>query len=234
MGIKWVFYPSVDEDGYYIGEKQIGVGEGLFLADDVVETPLPEGIDLTKNYVRWDGSAWVVEAKPTTPAECVALGPVSHQSTTVRCNELRKLYEELTKGSEEYRLERGENLEWIVLKIPEPTPEEIEAYELAEAKAERAEAVSKIIVNVDGMKFDGDQTAQTRMGRTISAAIALGVDLNTEKRTWVLADNTVAEPTIAQLAKALRLAGDEQTKLWTIPYKEQEATQNLGLLKVGI
>ena len=29
------------------------------------------------------------------------------------------------------------------------------------------------------MKFDGDETAQTRMGRTISAAIALGVDLNT-------------------------------------------------------
>lgn len=91
----------------------------MFLADDVVETPLPEGIDLTKNYVRWTGSEWVVEKKPTTPAECVALGPVSHQSTTARCNELRKLYEELTKGSEDYRLERGENLEWIVAKIPQ-------------------------------------------------------------------------------------------------------------------
>ena len=87
-----------------------------------------------------------------------------------------------------------------IVAVPEPTPEEIKAQELAEAKAERAEAVSKIIVDVDGMKFDGDETAQTRMGRTISAAIALGVDLNTEKRTWVLADNTVAEPTIAQLA----------------------------------
>lgn len=70
------------------------------------------------------------------------------------------------------------------------------------------------------MVFDGDETAQTRMSRTISAAQAEGVDLNTTKRVWVLADNTIAEPTIAQLAKALRLAGDEQTKLWTIPYKE--------------
>lgn len=108
-----------------------------------------------------------------------------------------------------------------IVAVPEPTPEEIEAQELAEAKAERAEAVSKIIVEVDGMKFDGDETAQTRMGRTISAAMALGVDLNTEKRTWVLADNTVAKPTITQLAKALELAGNEQTRLWTVPYEDE-------------
>mgnify|MGYP005928371447 FL=1 len=123
MGIKWVFYPYVDEDGYFEGEKQIGVGEGLFLADDVVETPLPAGIDLTKSFARWTGTEWVEEAKPTTAAECAALGPVSHQSTTSRCNELRKLYEELTRGSEEFRLERGENLEWIVVKIPEEEKE---------------------------------------------------------------------------------------------------------------
>ena len=121
-----------------------------------------------------------------------------------------------------------------IVKIPDPTPEEIEAQELAEAKTERAEAVSKIIVEVDGMKFDGDETAQTRMSRTISAAMALGVSLNTEKRTWVLADNTVAEPTIAQLAQALKLAGDEQTKLWTVPYEEQKADQNLDLPQIGI
>lgn len=108
-----------------------------------------------------------------------------------------------------------------VVALPEPTPEELEAQELEQAKAERAEAVSKIIVEVDGMKFDGDETAQTRMGRTISAAMALGVDLNTEKRTWVLADNTVAEPTVSQLAKALELAGNEQTRLWTVPYEDE-------------
>ena len=108
-----------------------------------------------------------------------------------------------------------------VVKIPDPTPEEIAEQQLETAKAERAEAVSKIIVEVDGMKFDGDETAQTRMGRTISAAMALGADLNTVKRTWVLADNTVAKPTIAQLAKALELAGNEQTRLWTVPYEDE-------------
>lgn len=108
-----------------------------------------------------------------------------------------------------------------IVKAPEPTQEELDAQALANAKAERAEAVSRIIVEVDGMTFDGDEESQTRMGRTIAAAVALGVDLSTEKRTWVLADNTIAEVTIAQLAEALRLAGDAQTALWTVPYKEE-------------
>ena len=125
--MEWNDFPRIDEDGYFIGLIPQGIGEGMFLADDVVETPLPEGIDLTKNYVRWTGSEWVVEKKPTTPAECVALGPVSHQSTTARCNELRKLYEELTKGSEDYRLERGETLEWIVVEIPQEEKDAQEA-----------------------------------------------------------------------------------------------------------
>lgn len=102
---------------------------------------------------------------------------------------------------------------------PEPTEEELAKAKLEALKQERAEAVSQILVEVDGMTFDGDETAQTRMGRVISAAIALGSDLNTEKRIWVLADNTVAEVTIAQLAEALRKAGDKQTELWTVPYE---------------
>lgn len=118
---------------------------------------------------------------------------------------------------------------YLESELPDPTPEEL----LEQAKAERASAVSKIIVEVDGMKFDGDETAQTRIGRTIAAAVALGVDTNTYTQTWVLADNTVATPTIKQLAQALKLAGEEQTKLWTVPYDES-SSETLGLAKVGI
>lgn len=107
-----------------------------------------------------------------------------------------------------------------IVAIPEPTPEELEARALAQAKAERAEAVEAITVEVDGMVFDGDEESQTRLSRTISAAVALGVDLDTYTQTWVLADNTIAQPTIKQLAEALKLAGEAQTALWTVPYAE--------------
>lgn len=101
---------------------------------------------------------------------------------------------------------------------PEPTEEEKQVIALQQAKHERAEAVSKIVVEVDGMKFDGDEEAQTRIGRTVAGAIALGVDINTCTQTWVLADNTIATPTIKQLALALKLAGEKQTELWIVPY----------------
>ena len=99
--------------------------------------------------------------------------------------------------------------------------DETEEARLARLKAERAEAVSKITVTVDGMTFDGDETSQERMSRTITAAVATGEDM-TATTTWVLADNTIAQPTIQQLAQALRLAGERQTELWTLPYTETE------------
>lgn len=91
--------------------------------------------------------------------------------------------------------------------------------ELAKAKAERAEAVSKLTVTVDGMVFDADETSQNRMSRVVAGAQALGVDLETTTQIWVLADNTIAQPTVAQLAQALKLAGEKQSELWVLPYQ---------------
>ena len=109
---------------------------------------------------------------------------------------------------------------YIKDEVPKMPEDVAAAKALEEAKKERADIVSKIKVIVDGMEFDGDEVAQTRMGRTIAAAVALGVDINTYTQTWVLADNTVAQPTIKQLAEALKLAGEAQTDAWTVPYQE--------------
>lgn len=146
------------------------------------------------------------------------------------CNAREDCYiEEIETGQDGQR-------RFQIVKIPDPTPEQIAEQQLQAAKQQRAQAVSAIKVQVDGMTFDGDQIAQARLGRTIAAAVALGVDLNTTKQVWVLADNTVAEPTIAQLTKALQLAGEQQTKLWTVPYEQDSdaTTQTLGLLKGGL
>lgn len=105
--------------------------------------------------------------------------------------------------------------------LPKPSETEIAEMELAKAKAERAEAVSKLTVTVDGMVFDADETSQNRMSRVVAGAQALGIDQSTTQ-VWVLADNTVATPTVAQLARALKLAGEAQTELWTKPYEESD------------
>lgn len=109
---------------------------------------------------------------------------------------------------------------------PEPTPEEL----LEQAKHERAKQVAAIKVEVDGMTFDGDETSQSRMARALEVASITGM----QSTIWVLADNTVAEVTVAQMQQALSKAMLEMGELWTVPYEEQKADQNLDLPQVGI
>lgn len=123
-----------------------------------------------------------------------------------------------------YMTELGPLPEGALLEAPAKTDEELAAEELAQAKAERADAVSRITVTVDGMVFDGDETSQERMARTITAAVATGEDMSATT-TWVLADNTVAKVSIKQLAQALRAAGEQQTQLWTVPYQEETSVE---------
>ena len=125
-----------------------------------------------------------------------------------------------------YMTELGPLPEDAILEAPAKTDEEVAAEEMAAAKAERADAVSRITVTVDGMVFDGDETSQERMSRTITAAVATGEDMSATT-TWVLADNTVAQVSMQQLARALRAAGEQQTALWTVPYQDttEETTE---------
>lgn len=95
---------------------------------------------------------------------------------------------------------------------PKFSDEEVAMKQLLTAKAEREEYVNRIVVEVDGMMFDGDEVSQDRMARSIIA-----LDLG-EKVQWVLADNTVAQVSRAQLREALRKAGTAQTAIWSDPY----------------
>ena len=216
--------PRIDSDGYFFGLVSVmddpRTGEPLLPARAVrAEAPCSDPAK-DGSFYRWDGSSFVAEQKPASAADCAKLGKLDHKSQTDRVNELRQLFRKYTENSSGYRLVQDpDSLALYVEKIPEPTAEEQAAQELAEAKSERATAVSKLVVTVDGMTFDADEESQSRMSRTIAAAVALGADLATEKRTWVLADNSIAEPSVKQLAEALRLAGDAQTKLWTVPYE---------------
>lgn len=91
--------------------------------------------------------------------------------------------------------------------------EQIAAVALAKAKQERAQALNEIIVTTTaGKSFDGNEDAQNRMARTIT-----GME-DTDEILWVLADNTPAMVSKAELKEALRLAGQAQTAMWVKPY----------------
>lgn len=80
-------------------------------------------------------------------------------------------------------------------------------------KAERQAAVDAIrVTTASGKTFDGDETSQTRMARAIVGMQAAGAPTI----TWVLADNTPTEVTVAELTEALILAGQAQAEVWVI------------------
>lgn len=95
---------------------------------------------------------------------------------------------------------------------PKFSDEEVAMKQLLTAKAQREDYVKRIVVEVDGMMFDGDEVSQDRMARSIIA-----LDLG-EKVQWVLADNTIKMVTRAQLREALRKSGEAQTAIWADPY----------------
>lgn len=125
-------------------------------------------------------------------------------------------------GAPKEMLDYGDLPEGCSFDRPPMTAEEQAQADLNSAKATRATKVGALTVTVDGMMFDADETSQNRMSRVVAGAQALGVDQSTTQ-VWVLADNTVATPTVAQLAKALKLACEAQTALWTKPYETENA-----------
>lgn len=157
------FLPRLDEDGYFKGMcafmRDPATGDPL-LPDDVAIAGAPCDDPMTADsFYKWDGSAWLAEKKPTTCAECVALGPVSHQSQTARCNELRQLYQTLVeKDSEHFRIVRGDNLEWIVGAVPEKTEEE----KAAEAKKARISELKAKLSETDYVAAKIAEGAATR------------------------------------------------------------------------
>ena len=83
--------------------------------------------------------------------------------------------------------------------------EELESQRLAELKRAKTDALTKIVVEVDGKLFDGNETARLNMISAIQASDLLGITEN----TWKLADNSVATVSVADLKQALALAIQE-------------------------
>ena len=104
----------------------------------------PDAEMLKTHFAKWDNlSAWEYVKKPTTAADFEGIH-VSHTSQTEHDREMRKLIQEITKNSTDYRIIRGskeEGLWWGVKKIPEKTQDE---KDLEAAEQEEQELLQKL------------------------------------------------------------------------------------------
>lgn len=75
-------------------------------------------------------------------------------------------------------------------------------------KKNRLQSVSEIIVDVNGITFNGDEVSQDRMCR------ALAVLEDRETILWTCADNIKRQVTKEHLRRALKLAVTRQSELW--------------------
>ena len=77
--------------------------------------------------------------------------------------------------------------------------EELESQRLAELKRAKMDALTEIVVEVNGKSFDGNETARLNMISVIQASELLDITEN----AWKLADNSVATVSVADLKQAL-------------------------------
>lgn len=78
-------------------------------------------------------------------------------------------------------------------------------------KADRTTAVSRIEVEFNGDIFQGDETSQDRMSRTINA-----LPDDTVQIPWITKDNSIVMLNKLNLQSILLLAGTEQSRIWNL------------------
>lgn len=116
-----------DKDGYLIGG--VSVQEhpnhpGEFMVPDDCTRIDPKAED--GFFSRFVDGAWEKEKIPTTAADFVGRAPVTHYHQTAHEAFLVSLMQDLCKDSTTHRIERGDDLSWSVVEIPQPTEEEKE------------------------------------------------------------------------------------------------------------
>lgn len=101
---------------------------------------------------------------------------------------------------------------WAVVSATTEEEAAAQAADREVKKTNRAKAVERITVTVNGKIFDGDEVSQGRMVRALLAMQIASV----AETTWVLANNMPTSVTVAELGEALVKAGLAQNAVWVI------------------
>lgn len=139
MGKKLKTAYRFDGDGWYVGAclvQYIAVLKRYNLPDDCTE--VAPGDDHKQYWYKFDepSKTWTAHKKPTTAAECLSLGTISHQTQTPHDTEARALMQKLVDADSGYRIDRGDDLSWTAVKIPEKTADELALEQKEQARQE--------------------------------------------------------------------------------------------------
>ena len=121
------------DDGYFLGEIIVQIGDGIYLPDHCTLTA-PADYPNDSVFYKWNGGSWDSEQKPKTAGDCVG-SVIPNDSQSAHDIEMRLLMEDLCNGSTEYWVKRGSDLSWAVEKIPDPSLDEVRKTKLVELDA---------------------------------------------------------------------------------------------------
>lgn len=123
-------------------------------------------------------------------------------------------YQDLEGEALEQAVEPTAPTEPAPLRFEPVTMEQVKArlsHELeVQNKAKRQSEVNNIVIEVDGLLFDGDETSQTRMDRAARTMEKQGQ----KTQPWKMSNNEFHDVTADQLTRAILAAGQKQTELW--------------------
>lgn len=101
------------------------------------------------------------------------------------------------------------SIDWSKMRTPTDLATEQAKANYEAWKVERQARVDALVVEVDGLVFDGNEISTRRMADVVAAADDLA-----NATEWTLADNRVVVVTVQQLKQALRLSTEARTAIW--------------------
>ena len=159
---------------------------------------------------------WVAVKKPTTAEECLGI-VIAHEDQCEYAHEVRKLFEDLTKDSTEYRIHRDEEtLAQSVEKIPEKTFDEVKAEKERELSSkasafEQTVCKSMVIKSSIGYLMDADKRSQ----ENIQGVLTIMRDAKTTTCSYRCGDNVLRDLTAEQLETVYKEALINGQNLYT-------------------
>lgn len=156
-----------DAEGWFNGITAWQWKNGAYLEtpDATLKSPWGDGRPSPDVFYRYDAKTgeWSEHQKPHCAADLEGVW-ISNESLTAHDVEMRELIKEFGK-EEGFRIERNNRNDWCVMRVPKPSPEDLEAAKIEQEMAELEAKVAALSyrMTIAMMQNDTEETKQIQM-----------------------------------------------------------------------